>query len=123
MPSIRGSSGASVVEGVRGSGVDVSGVTVGGADEHDLASLARQSRHIGRRWCGWWIAGSSRCRRGGQGLDLVIRRCGGRLRVVLLTRCDPPLPLNRYRLDGLITDIRAADLAFSTARGGGVDAA
>ena len=51
----------------------------------------------------------------GRGLDLVIRRCGGRLRVVLLTRCDPPLPLNRYRLDGLITDIRAADLAFSTA--------
>ena len=51
----------------------------------------------------------------GRGLDLVIRRCGGRLGVVLLTRSDPPLPLNRYRLDGLITDIRAADLAFTTA--------
>ena len=35
--------------------------------------------------------------------------------MVLLTRSDPPLPLNRYRLDGLITDIRAADLAFTTA--------
>ena len=35
--------------------------------------------------------------------------------MVLLTRSDPPLPLNRYRLDGLITDVRAADLAFTTA--------
>ena len=61
--------------------------------------------------CGEFSLSPSVCR----GLDLVIRSCGGRLRVVLLTRCDPPLPLNRYRLDGLITDIRAAELAFTTA--------
>ena len=32
---------ASVVEGVRGGGVDVSGVAVGSADRHDLAFLAQ----------------------------------------------------------------------------------
>ena len=35
--------------------------------------------------------------------------------MVLLTRTDPPLPLHRYRLDGAITELRAADLAFTTA--------
>ena len=35
------------------------------------------------------------------------------LRVVLLTRTDPPIRLHRLRLDGELTEIRAADLAFS----------
>lgn len=34
-------------------------------------------------------------------------------RIVLLTRADPPLPLHRYRLAGTVTEIRAADLAFT----------
>ena len=45
-------------------------------------------------------------------LATVIRSAGGRLRVVLLTRSDPALPLNSYRLDNQLTEIRAADLAF-----------
>ena len=35
------------------------------------------------------------------------------LRVVLLTRTDPPLPLHRYALNGALTEIRAADLSFT----------
>ena len=42
-----------------------------------------------------------------------MRRCGARLRVVLLTREDPPLPLHRYRLAGTIVEVRMADLAFT----------
>jgi LuxR family maltose regulon positive regulatory protein len=49
----------------------------------------------------------------GDSLHRLIRGCAGRLRVVLLTRTDPPLPLHRYRLEGAIAEIRAADLAFT----------
>jgi LuxR family transcriptional regulator, maltose regulon positive regulatory protein len=107
---------SAAVRCVRRAGIDVTGVRVGSGSRHELASLARRIEAHGTPvvWvvdCGEF----SLSPRVGPGLDLVIRRCGGRLRVVLLTRSDPPLPLNRYRLDGLITDVRAADLAFSTA--------
>jgi LuxR family maltose regulon positive regulatory protein len=107
---------ASAVESLRGSGVDVSGVAVGGADRHKLAFFARhlEAHRTPVVWvldCGEFSLSPSVAK----GLDLVIRRCGGRLGVVLLARSDPPLPLNRYRLDGLVTDVRAADLAFTTA--------
>jgi LuxR family maltose regulon positive regulatory protein len=36
------------------------------------------------------------------------------LRVVILTRADPPLPLARLRARGELTEIRAADLRFTT---------
>jgi LuxR family transcriptional regulator, maltose regulon positive regulatory protein len=107
---------ASVVAGVRGSGVDVSGVAVGRADRRDLALFARhlEAHRVPVVWvldCGEYSLSPSV----GRGLDLVIRCCGGRLAVALLARSDPPLALHRYRLDGLITDVRAADLAFTTA--------
>ncbi|MFG1813646.1 LuxR C-terminal-related transcriptional regulator [Kribbella sp. NPDC049174] len=47
-------------------------------------------------------------------LDDIIRGGAGSVRIVLLTRSDPLLPLHRYRLDGTVTEIRAADLAFTT---------
>jgi len=50
----------------------------------------------------------------GQNLHRLIRGNAGRVRVVLLTRSDPPLPLHLYRLAGTVTEIRAADLAFTT---------
>ena len=40
------------------------------------------------------------------------------LRLVILTRSDPPIGLGRLRLDGRLTEIRAADLAFSLAEAG-----
>ncbi|MGV8964798.1 MAG: LuxR C-terminal-related transcriptional regulator [Cellulomonas sp.] len=48
----------------------------------------------------------------GGDLGYLLRHCDGRLRIVLVTRTDPSLPLHRYRLDGVVTEIRAADLAF-----------
>ena len=35
------------------------------------------------------------------------------LRLVIVTRADPPIGLGRLRLDGSLTEIRAADLAFT----------
>ena len=35
------------------------------------------------------------------------------LRIVIVTRADPPIGLGRLRLDGSLTEIRAADLAFT----------
>ncbi len=43
---------------------------------------------------------------------------GPRMRLVIVTRHDPPWPLHRMRLDGLVDEVRAADLAFD-----GVEAA
>jgi LuxR family transcriptional regulator, maltose regulon positive regulatory protein len=46
-------------------------------------------------------------------LDSLLQRSGGHLRVVLLTREDPLLPLHRYRLAGTLTELRMADLGFT----------
>lgn len=46
-------------------------------------------------------------------LDFVARHAGSGLRLVLVGRWDPPLPMHRYRLDGTLTEVRSADLAFS----------
>ncbi|MGY1686615.1 LuxR C-terminal-related transcriptional regulator [Geodermatophilus sp. SYSU D00867] len=47
------------------------------------------------------------------GLDLLVRHSGGRLRLVLCARADPPVPLHQYRLAGTVSEIRAAELAFT----------
>src|SRR5215831_14133416 len=51
-------------------------------------------------------------------LDFVLRNAGPGLRVVISARADPLLPLHRYRLTGELAEIRAGDLAFSTAEAG-----
>jgi LuxR family maltose regulon positive regulatory protein len=48
-------------------------------------------------------------------LDFVLRNAQPGLRMVVSSRADPLLPLHRYRLAGELTEIRASDLAFSTA--------
>jgi len=53
-----------------------------------------------------------------KGLDFLLRNVGSALRVVVTSRMDPLLPLHRYRLAGHVTEIRANDLAFSTAEAG-----
>ena len=40
------------------------------------------------------------------------------LRLVLLSRVDPLLPMQRYRMAGAVTEIRTADLAFTTKEAG-----
>jgi LuxR family maltose regulon positive regulatory protein len=48
------------------------------------------------------------------GLLDVLVRCGHpRLHVVLAGRHDPPLPLHRYRLAGLVREVRRAELALT----------
>jgi LuxR family transcriptional regulator, maltose regulon positive regulatory protein len=53
-----------------------------------------------------------------KGFDFLLRNVGSGLRVVVTSRMDPLLPLHRYRLAGHVTEIRANDLAFSTAEAG-----
>jgi len=51
------------------------------------------------------------------GLDYVVRNTGSGLRLLVSARMDP-LPLHRYRLAGQLTEIRASDLAFTSAEAG-----
>jgi LuxR family maltose regulon positive regulatory protein len=46
-------------------------------------------------------------------LDFLLRHADQRLRLVLVGRWDPPLPLYRYRLLGRLGEIRGDDLAFT----------
>ena len=46
-------------------------------------------------------------------LDLLLARRPPQLAVILATRHDPPLGLHRYRLEGELTEVRAADLEFT----------
>jgi LuxR family maltose regulon positive regulatory protein len=47
------------------------------------------------------------------GLDLVVRRGGAALRLMLAARSDPLLPLDAYRSDGRVCELRAAELALT----------
>ena len=103
---------------LRGAGADRSQVPVARSSDVVASSmLAKASRCIAVQprpvvWvldCGAYVLPAGLA----DGLNHVMARSAGRLRVVLLTRTDPPLPLHRYRLNGAITEIRAADLAFT----------
>jgi LuxR family maltose regulon positive regulatory protein len=48
-----------------------------------------------------------------KGLGFLLRHGPPQLRLVLATRVDPPLPLQRLRVDGRLIQVRAADLAFT----------
>src|SRR4029453_8399759 len=48
-------------------------------------------------------------------IDFLIRHAGPNLRIVILTRRDPPLPLHRYRGSGPVTEIRLGQLSFTLA--------
>jgi len=52
------------------------------------------------------------------GLDYVLRNVGSGMRLAVCSRMDPLLPLHRYRVSGQLAEIRAGDLAFSTAEAG-----
>ncbi len=43
----------------------------------------------------------------------LIKHAPPQLRIVLSTRSDPPIPLDRYRLSGQLVEIRAAELAMT----------
>ena len=46
-------------------------------------------------------------------LEFVLNHAGDGLRLILVTRTEPMLPLHRYRVAGALTEIRGAELAFT----------
>jgi LuxR family maltose regulon positive regulatory protein len=50
-------------------------------------------------------------------LDFVLRHSAGGLRLTLVGRWDPPLPLYRYRLAGTLSEVRGEDLVFTEDEG------
>ncbi|MFB7991301.1 LuxR C-terminal-related transcriptional regulator [Streptomyces sp. NPDC056002] len=46
-------------------------------------------------------------------LEFVLRHAGQGMRLVLVTRTEPLLPLHRYRAAGELTELRGAELAFT----------
>jgi LuxR family maltose regulon positive regulatory protein len=48
-------------------------------------------------------------------LEAVLRHADQHLRIILVGRWDPPLPLYRYRLAGTLAEVRSGDLAFTAA--------
>jgi LuxR family transcriptional regulator, maltose regulon positive regulatory protein len=52
------------------------------------------------------------------GLEFLLRHAPPQLRLVLATRFDPPLPLQRLLVNGQLSQVRAADLAFTVAEVG-----
>jgi LuxR family transcriptional regulator, maltose regulon positive regulatory protein len=53
-----------------------------------------------------------------KGLDFVLRNAADGLRLAASSRMDPLLPLHRYRVAGQLAEIRAGNLAFSSAEAG-----
>lgn len=47
------------------------------------------------------------------GLEFLLRHAGGRLRLVIGTRAEPPLPLHRWRLSGELSELRTEELSFT----------
>jgi LuxR family transcriptional regulator, maltose regulon positive regulatory protein len=47
------------------------------------------------------------------GIEFLVRHAPPQLRLVLSTRADPALPLHRLLVSGRLTEVRAADLAFT----------
>lgn len=48
------------------------------------------------------------------GLELLLRFLPSKLRLILLSRVEPPLPLHRLRVSGHLLELRADDLTFSS---------
>ena len=49
-----------------------------------------------------------------ESLTFLLEHLPSQLRLVMISRVDPPLPLMRLRAHGELTDLRAADLGFTT---------
>lgn len=109
---------ASLIEGLRCAGVNVRDVHVSGSTAAlDRPMMGRLAQCIAAHggpvvWvldCGEFTLPPVL----GDALHRLMTRSAGGLRLVLLTRTDPPLPLHRYGLNGALTEIRAAELSFT----------
>jgi LuxR family maltose regulon positive regulatory protein len=106
----------SALEALRGAGLDLAGVAAptGAGDARVVQAVGRAVARSDVPVV-WVIDGGEQdvAEAVADGLDRVLQLAGGRLRLVLLTRSDPALPLHRYRLAGDITELRAADLVLT----------
>jgi len=99
------------------------GVTVDAPDDHRSADshglVGQLARTIAQRCEPLVIVIDEGCQsidsQLGRQWDYLLRHSGAKLRVIWLTRADPAMPLHRYRLDGTVVEVRAADLAFTVA--------
>ena len=106
------------IEGLRQAGIDTSAVPAPAAsegwDRPLLTGLMRSLNNHARPVV--WVLDCDEFALSpevGDGLHSLLEGCPEALRLVLLTRADPPLPLHRYRLAGSMTEIRASDLVFT----------
>lgn len=82
----------------------------------DLAVLADELRSLDRPVVLVLDAAERvQCRAIFDHLDRLLDLSGDRLRVLMTTRADPPMPLHRYRLEGTLAEIRHEELAFDGA--------
>ncbi|WP_329569232.1 LuxR C-terminal-related transcriptional regulator [Kitasatospora sp. NBC_01266] len=88
------------------------------AESVDPSLLARLADHLGRLPTPVLLVLDEFERVGAvavaDALHSVLRHAGPGLRLLVISRTEPLLPLHRYRAAGQITDIRGADLAFTT---------
>jgi LuxR family maltose regulon positive regulatory protein len=75
------------------------------------AALAAEERPVTLVLDGYEIADAELA----DGLGFLLSHSGGRLRLVILSRADPILPLHRFRLSEEMAELRMADLAFTEA--------
>ncbi|MEU8225695.1 LuxR C-terminal-related transcriptional regulator [Kribbella sp. NPDC048915] len=104
-----------VLEALRRQGVVLPGTRDDTADAHaqmltELATvLADRPQPVTLVLDGYEIAAAEQS----SDLDFLLRHSDHGLRLVILTRVDPTLPLRRYRQAGIITEIRMPELAFT----------
>src|SRR4051794_12941153 len=107
-----------VVTGLDRAGVDVEGVGASrSADSVDRSTLVRLAARLSERAHSVvLVLDNADALAGGQlagDVDFLLRHAGERLRLVVLSRVDPALPLPLYRLERLVAEIRFRDLAFT----------
>ncbi len=104
-----------VLETLRRQGVVLPGTRDDTADAHsqmltELATaVARRPHPVTLVLDGYEIATAEES----SDIDFLLRHTDQRLRVVILTRVDPVLPLHLYRLAEIVAEVRMADLAFT----------
>jgi LuxR family maltose regulon positive regulatory protein len=107
-----------VVTGLDRAGVDVEGVGVPRSpDSVDRSTLVRLAACLSERAHPVVLVLDNADALAGRELaddvDFLLRHTGERLRLVVLSRVDPALPLPLYRLERLVAEIRFRDLAFT----------
>lgn len=110
---------AYVLQALRAAGTDLPPTVAGPAHAHrvDRAMLVRLAAHLSERDRPAVLVLDEfehvRSARIAEQLEFVLHHAGPGLRLILVTRSEPLLPLHRYRAAADITEIRGTHLAFT----------